>query len=113
MGSNIEIQVICPMQILLHFNMQICQTDNQARNTLENQDLLQIQRKYEMLHYLEGTSHLLVEKKPNRCIGYLLITITPFNILLSQSATENQQFTSYEVLWPASDFCISTLTVTE
>lgn len=56
-----------------------------------------------MLHYLEGTSHLTLEKK--RCIGSLLITITPFIIRSSQSATENQQFTVEEVLWPASDFC--------
>lgn len=55
-----------------------------------------------MLHCLEGTSHLTLEKK--RCIGSLLITITPFIILSSQSATEKQQFTLEEVLWPASDF---------
>lgn len=62
---------------------------------------------YEVLHYLEGTSHLIVIK--NKCIGYLLIAITPANILPNQSATENQQLTSYEELWPASDFHVGTL----
>lgn len=52
---------------------------------------------------------LASEKKKN-CIGYLLIAITPVNILPSQSATENQQLTSHEVLWPASDFRVETLT---
>lgn len=63
---------------------------------------------YEVLHYLEGTSHFLVIKK--KCIGYLLIAITPAIILPNQSATENQQLTSYEVLWPASDFHVGSLT---
>lgn len=62
---------------------------------------------YEALLYLEGTSHLIVIK--NKCIGYLLIAITPAIILPNQSATENQQLTSYEVLWPASDFHVGTL----
>lgn len=49
---------------------------------------------------------LIIEKK--RCIGYLLIAITPVNILWNLRAAENQQLTSHEVLWPASDFHVQT-----
>lgn len=95
-------------QIQHYFDIQICENGNQAGNILENKDLLQVQRLCEMLHYLEWTSHLFVKKQ--KCIGYLLIAITPVNILPSQSATEHQQLTSCEVLWRASDFHVGTLT---
>lgn len=36
--------------------------------------------------------------------------MTPDDIVWSQSDTENQQLTSYEVLWPPSDFHVGTRT---
>lgn len=107
--TELKITSSVPMQTQHYFNIEIYDS---SENTLESQDNSGTKVVWNITLSWSDISLVSVKKKKKKqkCIGYLLIATTPVNILCNQSATENQQLTPHEVLWPASDFHVGTCT---